>query len=361
MQDIGGALLGRVGYRVVRKPGMSWKGWERIRIETGEGDVGAEAIAPVIVSASRSTDIPAFYGSWFMKRLEEGYAKWENPFNRRAQYVSFDRARLIVFWTKNPALFLSHLVELDKTGVSYYFLFTLNDYERENLEPNVPPLEKRIRIFEELSDRIGKGRVVWRFDPLILSDSITPGLLLEKIEAIGDRLFRKTRRMVISFVDIEKYARVKRNLQASGFSDVRQFSIPEMETLSAGLRELNKEWGLEISACGEAHDLSRFGIWKGQCINYDLMVEEFGHDEDLMKFLHPDPGMSREAAIRWLKDPGQRGRCGCVASKDIGQYNTCMHLCTYCYANSSPNLVQRNYEHFIRKSRVSGFGESILD
>ncbi len=117
--------------------------WPETQIITEDGAVGA--IAPTVISASRSTDIPAFYAPWFMARLRHGYVKWVNPFNRRAQYVSFEQTRAIVFWSKNPKPMLQHTDELDRRGLAYYFQFTLNDYEREGLEPGVPPLAVRCR------------------------------------------------------------------------------------------------------------------------------------------------------------------------------------------------------------------------
>ena len=177
---------------------------------------------------------------------------------------------------------------LDRLGYGYYFLFTLNDYDAERLEPGVPPVDERIDTFIRLSRRIGKGRVVWRFDPLVLSDRITVHDLLEKVRRIGDRIAPFTERLVFSFVDIEKYAKVRRNLQAAGITGAREFTDDEVEEFCAGLASLNKRWGLSISACAEGRDLSRFGIGRGQCISYDLMAQEFGDDRDLMDFLQPD-------------------------------------------------------------------------
>ena len=133
-----------------------------------------EAIEPIIVSASRSTDIPAFYAKWFINRLCKGYCVWYNPFNQKPMYVSFAKTKVVVFWTKNPAPIIPYLPELDRRGIHYYFQMTLNDYENENLEPNVPTLEKRIDTFKRLSDLIGKEQVIWRFDPLIVTKDLTP-------------------------------------------------------------------------------------------------------------------------------------------------------------------------------------------
>jgi hypothetical protein len=207
---------------------MRWKSWEKIPLTvTDTADPSQvprlEAIAPLIVSASRSTDIPAFYGDWFIARLAAGYVKWKSPFGGIPLYISFEKTRVFVFWSKNPAPFFPHVATLDRMGYNYYFLFTLNDYDNDRLEPGVPPASERVETFIRLSRRIGKGRVVWRYDPLVLSDRITVQDLLEKIKSTGDRIAHFTERLVFSFVDIEKYPKVRRNLQIGGIAGAREF------------------------------------------------------------------------------------------------------------------------------------------
>jgi hypothetical protein len=362
---------------------MRWSGWPRVKIRVpgplyrkGERDGipdGAaspvrevEAIAPLIISASRSTDIPAFYGDWFMERLRKGYAKWVNPWNGAPLYVSFENARLFVFWSKNPEPFLPHLAGIGRLGYQSTALFTLNNYEAEGLEPHVPPLEERIATFISMSRILGRGRVVWRWDPLLLSENLDVDGLLGRIEKVGDAIAPYTKRMIISFIDIARYPKVARNLRNHGFGGVREFSPVEEEELAAGLHELNRSWNLRISACGEERDLTGFGIERGQCISYDLMVREFGEDPVLYRFLD-QPGLaglirsgSPIPAPDHLMDPGQRPSCGCVVSKDIGQYGTCPHLCAYCYANPSPETVRRRYEAFVEKAGHGIFADSIL-
>ena len=167
------------------------------------------ALAPIIISASRSTDIPAFYVKWFFNRLAKGYCVWYNPFNRRKMYVSFERCMAIVFWTTNPKPILPYLHELDRRGIHYYFQFTLNDYVSEGFEPNVPSVTQRVETFRELSEMIGKERVIWRFDPLIMTPSITPRVLLSRIWKIGNQLKGYTDKLVFSFVDVKAYRKVR--------------------------------------------------------------------------------------------------------------------------------------------------------
>jgi hypothetical protein len=351
---------------------MKWKGWEKdpLMVTDPAGlpeNLRVEAIAPVIISASRSTDIPAFYGDWFMARLAAGYVRWKSPFGGNPVCVSFEKTRMVVFWSKNPAPFLQHLDLLDRSGYGYYFLYTLNDYDAEGLEPGVPPVSERIETFIRLSRRIGKGRVVWRFDPLVLTGTITVQHLLEKIRSIGDQIAPFTGRLVFSFVDIEKYARVRRNLMAAGVRGAREFTDDDVDEFCSGLATLNKRWGLSITACAEGRDLSSFGFGRGQCISYDLMTREFRDDRILMDFLQPDtrqsPGGTPAVAdpSGRLKDPGQRNTCRCIVSKDIGQYSTCVHLCSYCYANSTPERTRRNYARYIADRDRRIFHDAIIE
>jgi DNA repair photolyase len=328
---------------------MSSKSWQQTTINTPNGAV--KGIAPVIISASRATDIPAFYADWFMHRLRTGYVKWFNRFNGQSRYVSFEKTRAIVFWTKNAAPMMKYLPEIDGRGINFYFTYTLIDYEKEKLEPNVPPLQQRIDTFKRLSDTIGKGKVVWRFDPLILTSTITVDVLLDKIYGIGKQIHAHTEKLIISFIDINLYKKVRQNLTAAGYRDCKEFTIEDMTGLAKGLQKINKEWNLNIATCAEATDLSEYGITHNKCINDELMIRLFGHDKELMDFLGcapPQEGLlpfeSRAKRMRVLKDPGQRKDCGCIPSKDIGQYDTCIHGCIYCYANTSPGIAQLNYQ-----------------
>ena len=352
----------------IRIPDSPCRGGEDDGVPDGAASSGreVEAIAPLIISASRSTDIPAFYGNWFMERLRRGYAKWVNPWSGIPLYVSFENARIFVFWSKNPEPFLSHLAEISRLGYQSYVLFTLNNYEAEGLEPHVPPLEERIATFLSLSRIMGRGRVVWRWDPLLLSENLDVDGLLGRIREVGDTIAPYTKRMIISFIDIARYPKVARNLRNQGFGGVREFSPVEEEEFAAGLHDLNQSWNLRISACGEERDLTGFGIERGQCISYDLMVREFEEDPVLCRFLDQPllAGLKgRESPItapNHLMDPGQRPSCGCVVSKDIGQYGTCPHLCVYCYANPSPETVRRRYGAFGEKAGRGIFADSIL-
>ncbi len=306
---------------------MRFLGWDRTSIR-GEGGDHVDAVAPVIVSASRRTDIPAFHAEWFADRLRLGHVEWVNPFSGTTQYVSFAKMRAVVFWTKNPRPILPHLVELDRRGIGYYFQYTCNDYESEGLEPAVLPLAERLATFRELSRRIGKEKVVWRYDPLLLTGDLTLDRLVERVRRIGEALHPYTEKLVIAFADIERYPRVRRRLR-SFRGGCRELTPREMRTLAEHLAGLVRGWGLALSTCAEPIDLSDLGITHNRCIDDALLARLFPHDEDLARFLGPAETRSR------LKDKGQRKACGCIVSKDIGAYGTCPHLCRYCYAASS--------------------------
>lgn len=317
-----------------------FRGWEKVEFTTDSGET-VEGIAPVIVSASRSTDIPACFPKWFANRLERGYSVWVNPFNHKPQYISFENTRLVVFWTKNPDPIMPYLHELERRGINYYFQFTFNDYEDERLEPGVPPLPDRVKTFRTLSERIGKERVVWRFDPLILSDTLGLEDLIEKVRRVGEQIAAWTEKLVISFADIGIYKKVPKNLQEQDFSYV-EFTDEHMREFAGLLADVNKEWGLRIATCAEPIGLQEYGIEHNRCIDDELIIRLFGHDKKLMSFLGWEPAQSGGKQRRRMKDKGQRKECGCIVSKDIGTYSTCSHLCTYCYANTSGKTVEEN-------------------
>lgn len=335
--------------------------WQKINIVTDlEEHVTAQT--PIIISASRSTDIPTFYADWFVERWKRGYVKWINPFNNVPTYVSFQNTRCVVFWTKNPKPMMKHIDFLQENVKNFYFQFTLNDYDTEGFEGKLPKLETRIRTFKELSRRIGKDHVVWRFDPLILTDSIDVEELLRRVKNIGDQLKDYTTKLVFSFADIANYREVARNLIKEGIN-YKEFENSSMHDFATGLSKLNNKWSFEIGTCAEKIPLELYGIKHNKCIDDDLMIKLFSHDTKLMKFLGVsinEPSLFEVLPTskkkKTLKDKGQRSLCGCILSKDIGQYNTCPHECVYCYANTSKEIALRNYKNF-KKEKLT---ESII-
>ena len=345
--------------------------WKEVQLKTDSGEI-KQAIAPVIISASRSTDIPAFHSEWLMNRLKRGYSCWINPFNpTNPQYISFQEARLFVFWTKNPQPMIKHLSCFDRPGLNYYFQYTLNNYEKEGFEPNIPSLKSRTKTFIQLSELIGKEKVIWRFDPLLLTDQLTVCELLSRIWDLGNQLVSHTDKLVFSFADILSYQKVQNNLigETSIFnkSNIQhaEFSAAQKHEFASGIHKMLKKWlkinpGFQIATCAEDIDLEKYQITHNKCIDDELIVKLFAKDEKLMDLL----GIKSSGTILFgdqiqirkpnLKDKGQRKACGCIVSKDIGSYNTCNHLCVYCYANTSPEVVRKNL------LELSADSESIL-
>ena len=247
----------------------------------------AKATFPVVVSASRSTDIPAFYSDWFFHRLNKGYSAWTNPFNGVKSYVSYEDTKFIVFWSKNPRPLLSRIDELKEKGIACYIQYTLNDYEQERLEKAVRPLAERIETFKLLVEKLGKAAVIWRFDPLILTETIGIDDLLRKIEFIGDSLYGYTEKLVFSFADIVSYRKVKANLEKNNVR-YKDWDESSMIEFASKLAELNKKWGYELATCGEKIDIEKFGIKHNHCVDDKLIVRLGYRSPELMKFLNAE-------------------------------------------------------------------------
>jgi len=284
----------------------------------------------MIISASRRTDIPAFYADWFLRRLEAGYCQVANPFNsRQVRSVSLrpEDVDAVVFWTKYAGPLRARLDELDASGIPYYFLYTLTRYGRV-LEPRVPPPGKLVEDFLALSRQIGPERVIWRYDPIIVSREFSPDRHLEVFAELAAALQGATRRVIISFVDY--YAKTRKNLagylRQYGPTVERPEQEPWFERFITSLASMCTEFDLEIRSCAETRPMERFGVRNGKCIDNEYIRQTLGVEV---------PGR---------KDPGQRGACGCVTSVDIGAYDTCVHGCRYCYATRNHRLALNRYQ-----------------
>ncbi|TCD47163.1 DUF1848 domain-containing protein [Chlorobium sp. N1] len=271
----------------------------------------------MIISASRRTDIPAFHAGWFMERLRSGEVMVANPM-RRDQVSRIDLSREavdgFVFWTKDPGPFMEHLDEIEGLGYPFYFLFTLTPYGPD-IEPGVPPKALILERFHELSQRLGPERVVWRYDPVILTERMDSAWHLEAFEGLARELRGRTCRSVLSFVD--DYRKIRRRMQAIGALEP---DAGQMAAVAGGCARIASECGMELSACSESLDFNALGVRPGRCVDRELLRRIAGLAEEGMR------GGRK-------KDPGQRPRCGCAPSRDIGTYGTCSHRCIYCYAS----------------------------
>ncbi len=274
----------------------------------------------MILSVSRRTDIPAFYSEWFFRRLSEGFVDAINPFNRKqVSRISLrpEDVDCIVFWTKNPAPMLKYLDRLQ--DYAYYFQFTLTAYQKD-VEPGLPLKRELIETFRALSEHVGPDRVIWRYDPIFLNDTYTLEYHTEWFGRFAEALAPFTKRCVISFIDL--YQKTERNTKALR---LHELTTEEMETLAAALSAVAQRTGLELVSCAEEIDLDAYGIRHGACIDKTVIERVLGR------------------TINVKKDPTQRQVCGCMKSVDIGQYNTCPHLCRYCYANFNAAMAEACY------------------
>ena len=273
----------------------------------------------MILSVSRRTDIPNYYSDWFLRRLREGFLYVRNPRNPR-QISKLELSPKvvdgIVFWTKNPANMMGRLEELRE--YPYYFQFTLTGYGAD-VEPGLPSKRKElIPTFRRLSERIGKERVIWRYDPIFLSSKYTPEYHLRAFEEIADSLSDYTEKAVISFGDF--YAKTKKNTADLGLLEMRE---TEMRRLAAKLAEIAEKYRLRLETCSEEAELSDLGIMRGSCIDRSLFERMLG------------------CKLRAGKDKNQRKACGCMESIDVGVYNSCRNGCKYCYANFDETRVMQ--------------------
>ena len=294
----------------------------------------------MIISVSRRTDIPAFFTDWFLNRIDEQYCTMVNPFNRKqVSYISLKPQDVdaMVFWTKNARPLIPHLDKIDRLGYRYYFQYTVNGYGNL-LEPNVPPLDKCIDAFCELSCQIGPDKVIWRYDPIILSNMTDIAYHKDRFSYILDRLHRSTRRVVISIVD--DYRKASINFKRMHHDGVEIIPIQEAAQVGELVRHISNEataHNLEVYSCAEAFNLQPYGVKAGKCIDDDLIAKLFG------------------IRVGGVKDKSQREECGCVVSKDIGQYDTCLHGCKYCYAGTLNSGKANLPEHHDTSPSLLGF------
>lgn len=270
-----------------------------------------------IISVSRRTDIPAFYSEWFMNRIRAGYCTVPNPFNaKQVSYVSLkpQDVRAIVFWTRDPRPLIKYLPELDNRGYKYYFQQTIIGYPR-SIDPKSPPVKAAVKAFQGLSKLIGREKIVWRYDPILLSDEISFGWHVKRLSFLIERLKAHTDRLIISFVDPYRKMATRMDREISAYSELIEW-----------IGKRVGKAGIEAQSCAEEANLEKYGIRHGRCIDGDLIGKITGVS-----------AVSR-------KDPHQRKLCGCAISKDIGVNNTCLFGCKYCYATSSIKTAEKNFK-----------------
>ena len=279
-----------------------------------------------VISASRRTDIPAFYSTWLINRLRAGYCHVLNPFGGQVYAVSLrpEDCIALVFWTRNPAPLEKHFDELDSSGYPYYFHYTILGYPR-SLESHTPALETAIATFKRLADRLSPLRVRWRYDPIVVSSATPVEYHLKQFEHIACALEGYTHHCTFSFVDL--YDKTARNLERVRQEAGLEFTAPDLaaqRALALQLADIAQAHGMSLnSCCGD--ELAIGCIAKNHCV---------------------DPGLLRQIvpqALPALKSEPTRRDCGCVSSVDIGVYDTCLFGCTYCYATHGRAAAQARH------------------
>lgn len=279
----------------------------------------------MIINTGMRTDIPAFYSEWFMNRIREGYVLVRNPY--RPDWItryelSPDVVDCLAFCTKNPAPMLRYIDELKR--FHQYWFVTITPYGKD-IEPNVPPKEQVMQDFAVLSEAVGTNCIAWRYDPVFIDNTYTIERHISDFESMCRTLSGYTNVCVISFIDL--YEKVMRN-----FPQVRTVTSQERAAIGKTFAEIGNRYSITVKACAEGNDLAQYGVDCNGCMTKETFEQAIGNRIDVPK------------------KKSQRAECSCVLGTDIGAYDTCGHLCRYCYANSNRENVRRNMNSHDPKS-----------
>ena len=272
----------------------------------------------MILFASGRTDIPAFYSKWFSNRIKEGFVNVRNPyFPQKVTRYELDPhvVDCIVFCTKNPRPMIEYLDDLKEFGI--YFFVTITPYEKD-IEPNVPEKSIVMDDFIELSGRLGKNRICWRYDPILVTEKYSPAFHIREFRKMCEKLSPFTDRCIISFVDL--YSKTKRN-----FPELKEVSEQDQLFIAQTFSAIASRLNMRVESCAEKIDLSGCGVEKGGCVTKEIIESATG-----IHLLEKRPQHLRKY-------------CDCLPMRDIAHYNCCPHLCRYCYANYDAKSVEKNF------------------
>lgn len=279
----------------------------------------------MIINTGCRTDIPAFYSKWLINRIRSGYVMVRNPYNpNQVTKYSLDPniVDCLAFCTKNPEPILKYLDELNK--YRQFWFVTITPYKKD-IEPNVPDKEKVIESFKKLSKYVGINSIAWRYDPIFINNEFTVSKHIESFKKIAEKLKGYTKDCTISFLDL--YEKVKRNAP-----DIKPPSKKEQIEIAKAFVKIGKENDITIHGCCEGNFLSEYGVDCKGCMSQEIVEKSIGTT------LNPP------------KKKNIREGCNCLMGNDIGSYDSCGHLCKYCYANSNKRLVKENMKKHIETS-----------
>lgn len=275
----------------------------------------------MIISASRRTDIPAFYSTWLVNRLKAGFVYVRNPMNPNQVSkipLNTEMVDCIVFWTKNAAPLMAKLDMIDSMGYLYYFQWTLTPYGKD-IEGNLPDKAKIIDSFKALSAKIGSQRIIWRYDPIIVSRKFPVEYHIQAFAKLCHQLKGYTNKCIFSYVNL--YAKIRNRTKGIISNETDTQTMLKIAEEFAAIARVNN---ISLETCSEQIELSQFAIGHSACINKYTIETITGY------------------AIDGKKVKGQREFCRCIESIDIGSYDCCLHGCVYCYATSSPKAALEN-------------------
>ncbi len=275
----------------------------------------------MILNTGGRTDTVQYYTDWLLQRFSEGYVLTRNPMfpSKVIRYeLTPDKVDCVVFCSKNYKPILPRLHEITDRFHTY-FHYTITAYGRD-IEPGVPSIEESMETLKALSRLVGKQRIAWRYDPVLLTKEYTIGRHLETFERMAGELAPYIDRCIFSFV--EMYKKLEVNMP-----ELIPLSCQDMESLAQGLGSIAKKYGISIQTCGTNGDYTRYGIHASGCMTLDIL------------------GKANGITFRSRKHKGTRRGCHCIESRDIGAYDTCLNGCKYCYANKSPQKAFENRQY----------------
>ena len=280
-----------------------------------------------VISASRRTDIPAFHAEWFMRRVRSGGVAVVSPFGGGVREVSLLPADVIavVFWTKNAKPIQPYLVELGRLGYPFTFLYTINNYPPA-LEPRVPPATHSLQTIKDLCRRFAGPVIRWRYDTVVLTEVLDRAWHIRNFQYLCDLLAPYTAECIFSFCDY--YRKTVRNMDRL-VPDYRRPDDALCREMAEEMGEIARDRGITLASC--AHDfLVSKRVKKARCIDPEVLLQLVETQQ-------------KRDAVQALRTAPTRKECGCAASRDIGAYDTCLHGCVYCYANTDPDRAARNF------------------
>ena len=270
----------------------------------------------MIINSGTRTDIPAFFHKWFLNRINEGFVISKNPYNNQLYKYNFNpkTVDVLCFCSKNPKPLVKHLDEL--SDYKQFWFVTITPYDKD-IEVNVPSYKRVIKTFKELSDNLGVNSVSWRYDPILINEKYSLDYHIDKFEEMASQLHEYTSDCTISFIDL--YQKVLRN-----FPEAREVTTEERLIIGENFSKIANKYEIQMKTCVEGTLLDQFGFDSTGCMTQQVLEKAIGNN------------------LKVPKGKYHNRECNCLMGRDIGLYNTCLHGCRYCYANSNMKLVKRN-------------------